>query len=214
MAKGRSSRAGRAPEAAAASADNGARIIAAALHLIAEQGWRRLSLGDVAVEAGLPILDVYRTFGSRTAILIGFFRGIDEAVLAAPPEAEADEHPRDRVFDLLMRRFDALHPHRAAIAVLTRELRADPCTAFALGARLRRSITWTLEAGGIPTAGLGGAVAVRLTMAAYLATSRVWRTDETPDLGPTMAELDRRLRGIERWLGTPRRTMRQAEAAI
>lgn len=216
MAKGRSTRRGSiaAGAATAPSADNRDRIIDAALHLAAEHGWRRLSLGEIAAEAGLPILDVYRTFGSRTAILLGFFRRIDETVLAAPPEAEADEHPRDRVFDLLMRRFDALQPYRGAITALTRDVTADPCTALALAAKLLRSITWTLEAGGIPTGGLGGAVAVRLTTAAYLATSRVWRTDETPDLGPTMAELDRRLRGIERWLGAPRRrTTREAPEA-
>jgi hypothetical protein len=34
---------------------------------------------------------------------------------------------------------------------------------------------------------------------------RVWLRDETPDLAPTMAALDRRLRGIERWLGRGRR---------
>jgi hypothetical protein len=57
-------------------------------------------------------------------------------------------------------------------------------------------------------------VAVKLTTAAYLATARGWLRDESPDLGPTMATLDRRLRGIERWLGTPRRPLRdEAEPA-
>src|SRR5205823_5485674 len=90
------------------------RIIDAALACIARQGWRRLSLADIAAEAELPILRVYRLFSSKPAILCGFFRRIDEAVLAVPPDSEPDERPRDRVFDLLMRRFDALSPYRAA----------------------------------------------------------------------------------------------------
>ena len=84
---------------------------------------------------------------------------------------------------------------------------------FALGARLLRSVGWMLEAAGISTIGLGGIVAVKLTAAAYLATSRVWLRDASPDLAPTMAGLDRRLRGIERWFGGGRRPQSDATAS-
>jgi AcrR family transcriptional regulator len=196
------------------------RIIDAALALIAQQGWRRLSLAAVAAEAGLPILNLYRVFPSKPAILCGFSRRIDEAVLAPPLDSEAavdaageaDERPRDRVFDLLMRRFDALQPYRAALEVLGRELPTDPLAALGAGVGLLRSIGWMLEAAGISTAGLGGIVAVKLTAAAYLATLRVWLRDDSPDLAPTMAALDRRLRAIERWYGSGRRPQRSAAA--
>jgi hypothetical protein len=126
-------------------------------------------------------------------------------VLAAPVEAEPDERPRDRVFDLLMRRFDALGPYKEALEVLSRELPGDPCAALAAGARLLRSMRWMLEAADISTDGITGVVAVKLTAAAYLAAFRAWLRDDSPDLAPTMAALDRRLRGIERWLGAGRR---------
>jgi AcrR family transcriptional regulator len=210
MAKARSRRRDDAPARPAPSDSD--KIIDAALACIARQGWRRLSLADIAAEAGLPILRVYRLFSSKPAILCGFFRRIDETVLAAPPEGEPEERPRDRVFDLLMRRFDALQPHRAALDVLARELPTDPLAALAAGAGLLRSMRWMLEAAGISAEGLGGAVAVKLTAAAYLATLRVWRRDESPDLAPTMAALDRRLRGIERWYGSGRRSPGEAPA--
>jgi AcrR family transcriptional regulator len=215
MAEGHSPSGDAPPPPAGETAAIAARdqIIDAALRLIALEGWRRLSLGAVAAEAGLPIVEIYRAFGSRSAILSAFFRRIDEAVLAVPLDHEADERPRDRVFDLLMRRFDALQPYRGALAVLGRELPSDPCAALAIGARLLRSMRWVLEAAGISTAGLGGAFTVRLAAAAYLATLRVWRRDETPDLAPTMAELDRRLRGIERWFARGGRRPPRAAAA-
>ena len=214
MAKGRSRRANSSGAARTAPAPSDSdRIIDAALACIARQGWRRLSLADIAAEAGLPISRVYRVYQSKPAILRGFFRRIDEAVLAVPPEGEPDERPRDRVFDLLMRRFDALQPHRAALDVLARELPTDPLAALAAGAGLLRSMRWMLEAAGISGEGLGGAVAVKLTAAAYLATLRVWRRDESPDLAPTMAALDRRLRGIERFLAPRRRAGSPDEAA-
>jgi hypothetical protein len=133
--------------------------------------------------------------------------------LAAPLDSAPDERPRDRVFDLLMRRFDALTPYRAAIEALGRELPTDPLAALAAGAGLLRSMRWMLEAAGISGEGLGGAVAVKLTAAAYLATLRTWLRDESADLAPTMAALDRRLRGIERWYGGGRRRGSEAVAA-
>ncbi|MGC2415756.1 MAG: TetR family transcriptional regulator, partial [Stellaceae bacterium] len=189
------------------------RIIDAALSLIAQQGWRRLSLAAVAAEADVPILTLYRAFRSKPAILCGFSRRIDEAVLAARLDGEADERPRDRVFDLLMRRFDALRPYREALEVLGRELPTDPVAALGAAAGLLRSIGWMLEAAGISTAGLGGIVAVKLTAAVYVATARVWLRDDSPDLAPTMAALDRRLRAIERWFGSGRRPRPDATAS-
>jgi len=189
------------------------RVIDAALSLIAQQGWRRLSMAEIAATADLPILNLYRVFPSKPTILCAFFRRIDEAVLATPLDAEADARPRDRIFDLLMRRFNALQPYRGALAVLGRELPMDPIGALAAGAGLLRSIAWMLEAAGIATDGIGGAVALKLTTACYVAAGRVWLRDESPDLAPTMAALDRRLRGIERWLGPGRRTQRDTAAA-
>jgi AcrR family transcriptional regulator len=193
------------------------RLVNAALRLIAQQGWRGLSMAAVAAEAGLPILTLYRAFPSKQAILCAFSRRIDETALASPldadpPGADIDERPRDRVFDLLMRRFDALRPHRDTLAVLRRELPGDPVAALALGAALLRSMAWMLEACGIATAGLRGAVAVKLTAGAYATTLRVWLRDDTPDLAPTMAELDRRLRRIERWFGPVPRPRYEAES--
>jgi AcrR family transcriptional regulator len=198
---------GDTPEPVGSEAD---RLINAALRLVATHGWRRLSMAAIAAEAGLPIVTVYRIFSSKPAILCAFSRRIDETVLAAPLDTDPDERPRDRVFDLLMRRFDALRPHRDALEVLGREVLADPVAALALGAALLRSMAWILEAAGIAINGLRGAVAVKLTAGAFAATLRVWLRDDTPDLAPTMAALDRRLRGIERWLDSTRRREQEA----
>jgi AcrR family transcriptional regulator len=202
MAKGRESGPGRSAVPPRASDTD--RIIDAALALIAAQGWRNVSLAAVASEAGLPILQVYRVYPSRTAILCGFFRRIDETALASPVDAEAGERPRDRIFDVLLRRFDALQPYRAALEPLRRELLFDPASALAAGASLLCSMRLMLEAAGISTYGIGGVISVKLVAAAYLFAAQTWSRDESPDLAPTMAALDRRLRGIERFLASPR----------
>jgi AcrR family transcriptional regulator len=176
------------------------RIIDATLARVASEGWRHLSLAAIADAAELPIVRVYRTFGSKQAILRGLYRRVDAAALAEPPPAEPAERPRDRLFDLLMRRFDTLQPYKPALEVLGRELRGDPVTVLCAGASLIHSMRWMLEATNISTGGLNGALAVKLTAAAYLSTMRVWQRDDSPDLARTMASLDARLRRIERWL--------------
>ena len=201
------------------SPDSGARsdtdrIIDAALARIASDGWRHLSLAAVADAAGLPILRVYRTFGSKQAILRGLYRRVDEAALAQPPPSEPAERPRDRLFDLLMRRFDTLQPYKPALEVLRRELPGDPATVLCAGAALLRSMRWMLEAADISTGGLRGALAVELTVVAYLSTMRVWQRDDSPDLARTMAALDARLRRIERWLAPTHRSRLDEAPAI
>ena len=197
------------------SADGGQsdadRIIDATLARVASEGWRHLSLAAIADAAELPILRVYRTFGSKRAILRGLYRRVDAAALAEPPPAEPAERPRDRLFDLLMRRFDTLRPYKPTLEVLRRELPGDPATLLCAGASLLHSMRWMLEATNISTGGLRGAVAVKLTAAAYLSTMRVWQRDDSPDLARTMAALDARLRRIEPSLAPTDRPRRDEE---
>lgn len=209
--RGRNGSDGRAPRGAAPSDSD--RIIDAALAMIVASGWRSVSLAAIAEETGLSVLQVYRAFPSKAAILCGFNRRIDEATLSAPVQVEADERPRDRIFDLLMRRFDALQPYREALGVLRRELPFDPLSALAAGAALLCSMRLTLAAASISCDGVGGMIAVKLVAAAYVFVSQTWVRDESPDLAPTMAALDRRLRGIERFLIPRRRGGSQHEAA-
>ena len=129
------------------------RIIDAALVLIPTEGWRGLSLSAIAAAAELSILQVYRTFASKQAILDGFYRRIDQIVLADPPAGEADERPRDRLFELMMRQFDALQSYKPALDVLAESCRAIPWRPCAPARSLLRSMRWMLEAADIPTGG-------------------------------------------------------------
>src|SRR6516164_2313197 len=161
------------------------RIIDAALSRMASDGWCHLSLAAIADAAELPILRVYRIFGSKEAILRGLYRRVDEATLAELPSAEPAERRR--------------------------ELPRDPVTVLCTGSSLLRSMRWMLEGADIATGGFRGTLAVNLTAAAYLSTMRVWQRDDSPDLARTMAALDARLRRIEHWLAPTDRRRRDEE---
>ncbi|HUN45421.1 MAG TPA: helix-turn-helix domain-containing protein [Stellaceae bacterium] len=175
------------------------RILDAALDLAGKTGWRGASLGAIAAEAGLPLGEVYGEFRSRAAILRGLIARTDAEVLATP--ADAEETPRDRLFEILMRRFDALKPHRASLKSIARDALADPPAALCSAPAIMRSMAWMLEAAGIATGGICGRMRVRALGLLYLSVMRVFLADESEDLAKTMAALDRRLRQAEPWLG-------------
>ncbi|HVM81004.1 MAG TPA: TetR/AcrR family transcriptional regulator [Stellaceae bacterium] len=177
------------------------RILDAALALSERSGWRGASLGAIAGEADMPLHEVYAEFRSRSAIIAGLMARTDEQVLAGTAAPDAEETPRDRLFEVLMRRFDALKPHRAALKAIARDLLTDPPLALCATPALMRSMAWTLEAAGLSSAGPRGRFHVRAIAALYLCVSRTFLDDDTADLSKTMAALDRRLSQAEPWLG-------------
>jgi hypothetical protein len=176
-------------------------LIGAAFQVAADSGWRSVSVAAAARAASLPLARARERFPARAAILLRFGRLADQAALA---EASADGSPRDRLFDLLMRRIDALQAHRAGVLALLRAVPGKPPTALLLALATRRSMRWMLEATGITTRGLRGELRVKGLLAVWLWTLRAWRGDESEDLAPTMAALDTALRRAEsaaEWLG-------------
>jgi AcrR family transcriptional regulator len=170
------------------------------LGLVAEKGYASVSLRDVATAAGLGFAELYGLFPDKVALVTAFLRRIDREVLAGTPaELDPEETARDRLFDVMMRRYDALKPHRTVMGSIRRAAARDPVLALALAPAVRRSMAVMLEAAGLPTDGLAGAVRQNGLVAIHGAVSRVFDRDETADLAKTMAALDGRLKTAERW---------------
>lgn len=170
------------------------------LGLIAEKGYADVALRDVAQAAGLGFADLYRVYTDKTALAAAFMARIDAEVMAGTPSAlDLEETPRDRLFDVMMRRYDALRPYRAALRALRRAGTRDPILAIAMGPGLRRSMAAMLEAASVASDGLPGALRQNGLLAIHYAVSRVFDRDDTQDLSKTMAALDNRLKTAERW---------------
>lgn len=175
------------------------RVIDAALELAAERGWEQVSLLDIAKRAQVPLAELYSHYPGKHEILAAFTRRVDEEVVAEQEMEPASGEPaRDRLFDVLMRRFDHLQPHRRAIRSILEAYRRDPALALGGLFQLRRSMTWMLEASGLSASGLRGEMRLDGLCAIYIATLRTWLQDDTEDMAKTMAALDGYLRRIER----------------
>src|SRR5690242_6971254 len=96
------------------------RLLDAALAVIARDGWMRTSFAAIAAEAGVDLARLYARFPDRSAIIGAMMTRADAAVLAAQRAGEAagEETPRDRLFEVLMHRFDALEAMKPALRAI------------------------------------------------------------------------------------------------
>jgi AcrR family transcriptional regulator len=170
------------------------KIIDAALELAATRAWHLVSLGDIATAAEVPLADVYRHYPSKQAIVAAFLSEIDATVLAGKVTGD---NVRERLFDSIMRRFDALAPHKAGLKSIARDLPRDPVAALCGAPRFVRSMAWMAEQAGVDTTGLLGALRVKGVAGVYLTALRTWFGDDTDDHSKTMATLDRALKRAE-----------------
>ena len=214
MAKRARSKA-KAAKQAGSSADPATHVIDVALGLAAEKDWRGLALGDIAEAAGLSLAGLYALYPFKAAILSAYSRSIDNAVLGEGSGPEGDETPesaKDRLFDLLMRRFDKLDAHKAGLLRIAEDTGRDPLSLVCSLARLDRSMAATLEAAGISADGLRGLLRVKGLGAVYLAALRAWFKDDSEDKAKTMAALDRALGRAERLASGFNRPSKRAAA--
>ncbi len=196
-------------------ADRPSHIVKTALALAANQGWRDTSLGDIAEAAKLPLGELLAIYPSKSAIIAAYSRRIDDAVLKGDDPDMAGEPPRDRLFDVMMRRFDALAPDRDAVRSIVSASLCDPVSAVCGAFILRRSMVMMLEAARISASGLSGVVRMKGLSAIYLSVLRVWLKDDSEDMASTMSALDRALRRAAFFIGLcrcPSRSQTTAEA--
>ncbi len=188
-----------------------AALIAACFAQIAARGWARLSIPLAARDAGIPLEVARRRVPGRCALLMRFGALADAHALEGLPTVG---EPRDRIFDLIMRRIDFLQTHRDGVIALLHAIPFDPLATAMLGAATLRSMGWLLEAAGIEGTGVRGGLRVAGLTGVWGWTVRAWQRDTSDDLAATMAALDHALRRAESadgWLSGGRRGQPTAE---
>lgn len=187
-----------APKPAAKSAskpvDPRKRAIDALMTLAAERPWGDIELPDIAAEAGLTLAQLRGFFPSKLAMLGGLTRLVDEVVLAETSDDLAGEPARERMFDLVMRRLDAMAPYKAGLRKIAPTIRRDPLALAALNRGAVNSWRYMLASAGIPTEDALGHLRVQGAVLLMARVSETWLGDDEPELSKTMARLDRELK--------------------
>jgi AcrR family transcriptional regulator len=177
------------------------RIIDAFMALLAEKPIERIGFAEIAKSARVSLSELRGTFASTLAILAAQMRETDRAVLAGGDADLADEPPRERLFDVLMRRLEVLAPHKAAVRSLMRSASRNPGLAFGLNSLSVRSQQWMLTAADIGASGPRGMMRAQGLALLFASVLRIWIDDQDPGLARTMAALDRALARGQRWAG-------------
>ena len=168
-------------------------IIDALLELASERSWEDITISDIASRANVSLSTFRDCFPSKGAVLASFSRRIDHVVLDALSDDMAGESAKDRLFDVLMRRLDALAPYKLGLEAIYDWARRDPLATSALNRVVINSMRFMLEAAGIDSEGAVGALKLQGLALSWGRVLRVWFSDNDPGLASTMAALDREL---------------------
>lgn len=178
------------------------RAVDGALDLALRMGWDMITMADIADKAHASLAELSEIFDDKTDVLVAYGRRIDKKVLESCAQADLSMPERDRLFDILMERFDVLNDDRGAVVSILKSFALDPKQAVISLPHLGRSMAWMLEAAGIDTSGMKGAIRVAGLTIVYLNATRHWMGDDSADLSKTMAALDRSLNRAEQCANT------------
>jgi len=188
-------------------------IVGAFMALLAEKRIEDIGFAEIARRAGVSLSTLRVKYSSKIEILTAHMREVDRAVLDGIDAGMADEPPRERLFDVLMRRLDLLAPDKAAVQSLQRSVMLNPGLALALNGLTVRSMQWMLTAADISASGPKGMVRAQGLALLFASVLRTWVHDDDPGQARTLAALDRALSSGQRWAGLLDDLCRIPEAA-
>ena len=177
---------------------------------LADEAWQQLgsrpladlTLAEIAAHAEIDASLAVAVAGDPQQLVLGKMAALDDqAVLESFADIEdAGAIPiREKILEALMHRFEVYAPYRVQIQALNRAARGRPDLALALGLGLQSVTRRMLAMAGDHCDGWRGLMRVKGVVGVVMVVARVWMKDDSPDLAPTMKELDRRLQQAEEW---------------
>lgn len=174
-----------------------------ALALAAQGPWRETTLAQLAQAAGRPLSEFYGASLGEAADCVE--EAFDRAIAENMEALDAKQSVRDRLFELIMRRFEAMEPHRAAALSMEQGVDRDPTLLAAAHQRHVRCARWVLALAGLEADGMTGQARAQGLGVIIGQARAAWRGDDSGDFAKTMASLDKNLRRAEemfgRWAG-------------
>src|ERR1700720_2824633 len=156
------------------------RIVEAFFALLAEQSFEDIGYAEIAARAGVSLATFREEFGSKLPIVAAHVKATDRKVLAGDDADMVEEPPRERLFDVLMRRLETLAPDKAAIRSLMRSARRHPGLALALNSLAVKSQQRMLTAANIDAAGPRGMLRAQGVALLYARVLRTFVDDDDP----------------------------------
>jgi AcrR family transcriptional regulator len=129
------------PRVTSRAEDTRRKIYEAAMELFREKGFEETTMRDIAAKAGVALGGAYYYFSSKDAIVLAFYREMQETSTPLVGGALTDKKKlKDRIRAVLDQRLKLLAPNRKFCAALFRHAPdgADPLSPFSEESRLIR----------------------------------------------------------------------------
>jgi hypothetical protein len=175
----------------------------AALSLAVSTPWREVTLTKLADAANRTVSEYYGASVGEALDCVE--EAFDRAIGDNLDKLDSAQSVRDRLFELIMRRFEAMEPHRAAVIAMEQGQDRDPTLLATAHQRHVRCARWVLAIAGLEADGMTGQARAQGLGVIIGQARAAWRGDSAGDFAKTMASLDRNLRRAEemfgRWAG-------------
>lgn len=171
-------------------------LLKKALKIIEMKGWLHFSLSDIADDKDTTLAKVHAKYPNRLCLLEDFSKYIDQTTLEDLEKFDETETQRDRLFSIIMTRFDVLTPYKSLIRMLWQDGWKDPFLLIGTLPMGLNSMSWLLQAANIDTTGIQGAFRIKVFTFFYLKTVWAWLNDSTETLDETMVALDKSLQQL------------------
>ncbi len=173
-------------------------ILPLALTHIEIYGWENFSYSRLSKESNIPLGDLTRLFPTKISILKAWGEKLDQGLLNAHATIQDEsDHMRDRLFALIMARFDQLQEHKGLVKQLWASKHLHPNTAISGLSAFLHSSHRLLDVAGISTSGIKGLIKVQAFGILFLSLLPYWLDDESEDSAQLMYRLDQRLSELQ-----------------
>lgn len=174
-------------------------LLRAAIDIAGRDGWEAATHAAIAAEACCSVDDVNFFFEDIWDILFEMLDGIEDRTQSEVGDYMTDNW-RDNLLEILMTRFDFAQEYRDALKALPRFAARHPLHGKRFAYRIYETMKRMLYLCRLEEERITP-VAIGAFSLLYLSLVEKWAKDESPDLAPTMAAVDKRLGWFEQALG-------------
>ena len=169
-------------------------VIQSALLLAESRSWADITLYNISEKSGYSLADIQSFFDDKAAVLDAYGRQIDLRIFTEFGGIHSSEEAeKDRLFDVLMERFDILNENRQAVISILNSVTLDSKMSLMSLPHVFKSMSKMLDIANIATEGLMGNLKIVALTAIYIKVLRNWISDDSADMAATMASLDKAL---------------------
>ena len=170
------------------------KVIQSALALAEMHNWADVTFHQIVRHCDCNEADIRAIFDDNDAIISAYGREVDLRVEEAFANlSQSGESEKDRLFDVLMERFDILNENREAVISIVNAVTLDPRQSILSPPSVFKSMTRMVGIANIKSEGVRETLKITALTALYIKILRDWVNDDSTDMAPTMASLDKAL---------------------